>query len=228
MSFQRFLFLVIATFLFLAGCANGDGANGNLEVDPEADPVQEEPSETEAEEPQEDPVDEEEETQASPEEVADEIVMALQKKEMETISDFVHPRKGVRFSPYAFVQVNDDKVFTAEEVADLFNDETVYNWGSFDGTGEPIEMTFEEYFERFVYDQDYVNAEQKSVNERLGQGNTLDNTAEVYPEASVVEYHFASFDPQYDGMDWRSLRLVLENVDGTWYLVGVIHDEWTI
>jgi hypothetical protein len=29
-------------------------------------------------------------------------------------------------------------------------------------------------------------------------------------------------------MDWRSLRLFLEQKDGTWYLVGIVHGQWTI
>jgi (p)ppGpp synthase/HD superfamily hydrolase len=29
-------------------------------------------------------------------------------------------------------------------------------------------------------------------------------------------------------MDWRSLRLVFEKKNDIWYLVGIIHDQWTI
>jgi (p)ppGpp synthase/HD superfamily hydrolase len=29
-------------------------------------------------------------------------------------------------------------------------------------------------------------------------------------------------------MDWRSLRLVFEKKDDIWYIVGIIHDQWTI
>jgi hypothetical protein len=61
----------------------------------------------------------------------------------------------------------------------------------------------------------------------LGGGNSIDNSSEFYPEAKIVEYYFSGFDPQYGGMDWRSLRLVFSELNDTWYLVGVIHDEWT-
>ncbi|UTW69619.1 hypothetical protein KHA80_00300 [Anaerobacillus sp. HL2] len=58
-----------------------------------------------------------------------------------------------------------------------------------------------------------------SVNERLGHGNTLDNSREVYEDATVIEYYFSGFDPQYDGMDWRSYVFALEKgEDGNWYL----------
>jgi len=43
-----------------------------------------------------------------------------------------------------------------------------------------------------------------------------------------VEYHFPGIDPQYGGLDWRSLRLVFQQSGGEWYLVGIIHDQWTI
>ena len=42
-----------------------------------------------------------------------------------------------------------------------------------------------------------------------------------------MEYHFKGMDAQQGGMDWRSLRLVLEAHNGAWYLVGIVHDEWT-
>ena len=54
------------------------------------------------------------------------------------------------------------------------------------------------------------------------------NHDEVYPLAATIEYHFSGFDARFEGMDWRSVRLVLEQENGTWYLVGLIHDEWTI
>jgi len=28
-------------------------------------------------------------------------------------------------------------------------------------------------------------------------------------------------------MDWKSLRLVFEQYDGSWKLVGIINNEWT-
>ena len=53
--------------------------------------------------------------------------------------------------------------------------------------------------------------------------------AKILPgRAMVVEYHFPGFDPQYGGLDWASLRLVFQEFEGRWVLVGIIHDEWTI
>jgi hypothetical protein len=88
-------------------------------------------------------------------------------------------------------------------------------------------MTFEAYWARFIYDVDFAQPDAVGYNEVIGTGNKINNIAQVYPQADVVEYYFEGFDPQYKGIDWRSLRLVLEGSEGLWYLVGIVHDEWT-
>ena len=144
-----------------------------------------------------------------------------------TPSPFSTTDPGLRFTPYAYVQPS-DLVFPTQQIPGLFDDAAVYHWGVYDGSGEPIDLTFAQYYEDFVYDQDYAQAEEVGYNERLGSGNSIENSQAFYPDAFVVEYHFSGFDPQYAGMDWRSLRLVFQQHEGAWYLVGIIHDEWTI
>ena len=165
---------------------------------------------------------------------AAEIIMALKNRNLETLSRLVHPDKGVRFSPYTYVRVapgspeGADLVFSSAHIANFFADQTVYNWGHFDGSGEPIDLTFEAYFARFIYDADFARPHAVGYDEVIGRGNTINNIAEVYPNAATIEYHFEGFGPTFAGFDWRSLRLVLEEKEGAWYLVGIVHDEWTI
>lgn len=156
------------------------------------------------------------------------ILTALRDRDPQALARFVHPDKGVRFSPYAFVDVATDRVLRADRLAEAWSDPSTLLWGVADGSGDPLEMSAAAYFERFVYDADFLHAERIAIDERIGRGNTLDNAREVYPAATLVEYHFSGFDPRHDGLDWRSLRLVLEEADGQWFLVGVIHDQWTI
>lgn len=89
-------------------------------------------------------------------------------------------------------------------------------------------MTPKEYYTKFIYSEDFVEAEQLGYNEILSFGNMLENQFEVYENAIVVEYYFSGFNPEYEGMDWKSLRLVFEEYEGTWLLVGIIHNQWTI
>lgn len=161
------------------------------------------------------------------EETAAQVIQALAQKDMTAAAEFVHPEMGVRFSPYAYVR-EEHQVFMPDEIASLEGSEETYLWGQYDGSGEPIELTFDDYYEKFVYSADFANPEDMAVNARIGQGNTINNIQDFYPDSSYVEYHFSGFEEQYGGMDWESLRLVFVQEDGAWYLVGVVHDEWTI
>ncbi|HJZ23064.1 MAG TPA: hypothetical protein VJ201_01270 [Candidatus Babeliales bacterium] len=147
---------------------------------------------------------------------------------MEKLSVIAHPVKGIRFSPYSFVDISNDIVITANPLVDIFDDEKKYLWGAYDGSGEPIELTFNEYFTQFIYDKDFANAKMVSYNASIVKGNRKNNIHEVYPNSTFVEYHFPGYDPKYEGMDWKSLRLVFEEKDNVWYLIAIVHDQWTI
>jgi hypothetical protein len=155
------------------------------------------------------------------------VISALKNKDMTALSHYVHPQMGLRFSPYATVK-DTDQVFAAEKVVGLMIDSTAYLWGNYDGSGEPINLTFADYYPKFIYDEDFANAPQIALNHRLGTGNSIDNIFEYYQSSIFVEFYFPEFDPQYAGMDWRSLRLVFTQQGDDWYLVGIIHDQWTI
>jgi len=106
---------------------------------------------------------------------------------------------------------------------------TTYTWGTYlDGSGTPIELKFKDYYPLFVYSADFANPDQKAFNQSIGQGNTINNLTAYYPGAEFVEYHFTGFDPQLEGKDWQSLRLVFLIQNGKYYLIGIVHDQWTI
>lgn len=158
---------------------------------------------------------------------ANKVIMAIKNKDFTSLAKFVHPEKGVRFSPYTAVY-EEDIFFTKEQIKNLYQSNTEYIWGYRDGSGFPIKETFKDYYSEFVYDQDFVNAKEVGYNQRLGSGNTIDSTSEFYKDSIRVEYHFSGFNPDYEGMDWESLVLIFQEKDSVWYLVGIVHDQWTI
>lgn len=160
--------------------------------------------------------------------ISDQILHMLKEKDTSKLAAFVHPEKGVRFTPYSFVDVKKDVKITATEFTGLMTETKKRLWGAFDGTGDPIDLVFPEYYKKFVYDVDFLEAPQIVFDQPIQRGNSLVNMKEAYPDAVFIEYHFPGIDPQYNGMDWRSLRLVFEQKDSKWYLVGIIHDQWTI
>jgi outer membrane murein-binding lipoprotein Lpp len=157
------------------------------------------------------------------------VINILKNKDMNSLANYIHPDKGVRITPYSYIEIQTNLVFTAQDMVGLLENTQVYTWGEYDGSGDPINATFSDYYDEFIYDVDFVNANTIGNNTIIGtSGNMVNNLNQAYPNESFVEFHFAGFDAQYAGMDWKSLRLVFEDVDGTWYLVGIIHDQWTI
>ncbi|WP_422486147.1 hypothetical protein [Gudongella sp. DL1XJH-153] len=157
-----------------------------------------------------------------------EVIDLIEDMNMSDLDVYVHPSKGVRFTPYDYVDLQNDIVIQAAQFQNLVNSPIVNNWGEFDGTGDPIDMTFDDYYDRFIYDVDFANPEMIGNNYKIGTGNIINNVDTEYPNGQFVEFHFTGFDPQYNGMDWRSLKLVFEDHNGAWHLVGIIHGEWTI
>lgn len=155
-----------------------------------------------------------------------EVASALKVQDLAALSTYVHPVSGLRLTAYSYVNET-DLVFSAKQVAALPADSQVYTWGEHAGSGEPISFSFPDYYAEFIYDLDFINAPRMSLNQRLSIGSALDNIAEFYPGSMTVEFHFPGIDPQYDGIDWRSLRLVFTEYNGSWYLGGLVHDEWT-
>lgn len=157
---------------------------------------------------------------------AREIMLAIKNKDMQKLSDFISPTKGVRFSPYVYVSPESDIIFSSSQLANFFKDESIYAWGFYDGSGLPINLTTEEYYNIFIYDKNFVDAENINYQSTLARGNTINNSFSIYPDSIIVEYHIPS--SESGGLDWRSLMLVFEQENGAWYLAGIIHNSWTI
>jgi hypothetical protein len=157
------------------------------------------------------------------------VARALSERDFGALAEAVDPERGVRFSPYAHVDPEGDVTLSRDQLREVAaGGHLERTWGHHDGSGVPIELTFRQYVDRFVYDAPYLAEGKVAVDERQGSGNTSDNAAAVYPDATIVEYHVPGEGPESDGMDWSSLRLALREEGGRWYLVGVIHDQWTI
>lgn len=154
-------------------------------------------------------------------------MQALQAADGKALAGLAHPSQGVRFSMYAFVHTESggDLVFTAAQLTAIESDQTRYRWGIQDGNGQPYEQTLAGYLQRF--DRGYLTQGQVGYNQVIKLGNTKNNIQQAYPNGIFVEYHLPGTGEQAD-YNWSSVRLVFEQEKGTWYLVGVISDQWTI
>lgn len=224
---------VLTVVLLLAACSGSpEAATEPQEQEPPQEQAQEQSQEQvqEQQEPsQNQPVDDLEGQPPTVSEAATTVMRSLKNGDMSQIAAWAHAEKGVRFSPYAYVDTKTDLVFKQDELEGLMKDPTERVWRTFAGSGEVIEMPYAEYHKQFVYDADFLEDAEISVNKVLGESTTVNNLNEVYSadQYDFVDYYIKGTDPGADGMDWRSLRLVFEKIGPDHALVGIVHDQWT-
>ena len=153
---------------------------------------------------------------------------AIGRRDFAALASYVHPDRGVTFTPYSTVDFDTDLTFTAEQIRGLEQDPTTYVWGLEDGRGLPIQMTMVQYLDRYVWDADYTRAPEIGIDRIVTSGNALENLTEAYEGCRFVDFCHPSADPVNDGLDWSSLKLVFQAEGSRWYLVGIVHGEWTI
>jgi len=151
--------------------------------------------------------------------VSGQVVKALKAKDMNKLAGFVHPTKGVRFSPYGYIG-KEDLVFKANALKTLLKSKKIYYWGEYDESAEPMKWTFAKYYGKFVYDYDFAKPDKINYNLKQKNGIMINNIAEFYPKGIEVEYYFEGTDERMYG----SLRLVYEKQGTKWYLVGIVRD----
>ncbi|MFT3979152.1 MAG: hypothetical protein QM687_01695 [Ferruginibacter sp.] len=155
------------------------------------------------------------------------ILLLLKNKNYDSLVHYFAAGDSVHFSPYGFIG-SGTQTFTANAFSSLLANKKKIVWGDYDGSGEPILLTAKEYLQQFVYNADFLYAEQSAIDSFIKTGNSLNNLKKAYPQSRFIEYHFSGFDKKYGGMDWTSLRLVFKEVNGQYYLQAIVHDQWTI
>ena len=157
------------------------------------------------------------------------ILTAFKDKNYLAVTNFIDPIAGIRFSPYGFIDTLRNVTLSKEKFAEQAgsSNQAKIVWGEFDGSGDTIRMTLNEYIQKFVYDVDFSKPETRKVNEFIGHGNSLNNLLSVYKNCDFTESHFSGFEKKYEGMDWRTLRLIFKERDGKYFLAGIVHDQWT-
>lgn len=155
------------------------------------------------------------------------IQRALANHDYASIINDIHPTKGVRFSMYAYVHLDKDKVFSRAQFAQYLRESRIrFTWGELDGSGETYVVPLPVYLDSWIDAKKFDDA-RLTVNKFESRGNMINNVMEVYPGSDVVDFYYRGSD-QYEGMDWRGMRLVFENYQGKRHLVGIVSDRWTV
>jgi hypothetical protein len=156
------------------------------------------------------------------------VMNAIKENNWAAVSKFVHPVKGVRFSPYAFASLETDQVYKSDELSQAIGNKDKRVWGVSDGSGDPILLSFDEYVERYIRKHNYWESIAVTYNQFADGETANNNIIEAYPHTIVVEYSLVGLDAAVHATIWSKLRLVFEKSNNTWFVVGIMHSSWTV
>ncbi len=158
--------------------------------------------------------------------VSQQAIKSLKEKDMDNLYQIIWA-DWLIFSPYNNINTWNKKI-SKEDIKNLFLDTQVINRWDYDWSWEPINLTFKEYFNQFVYDVDFSIAPEKIINKVVQRWNIINNIKDFYPNSQTIEYYFSWFDSQYEWIDRRSLTLIFNKVWNNLYLIGISHWQRTI
>ncbi len=132
--------------------------------------------------------------------------------------------EGLTVAPFTFIG-DETLTLTADEV--LNSAETERTWGFQTGSGDPITSSLTEYLDALAGRAALTSTAEIGYDEFIGGGNTINNLDDVFPGATIVEYHHPGTG-FYGGLDWTSVRFVFVDEDGSLVLRALVSDQWEI
>ena len=99
-------------------------------------------------------------------ETATSIVKSLSMKDWKGISKHIHPWRGVRFSPFASIFTDRGIVVSRGEIVEFANSDEKVIWGEDEAQGNPIKLSMNGYYKKFLYRFDYNSG---LINTRVGK-----------------------------------------------------------
>ena len=103
-----------------------------------------------------------------------------------------------------------------------YQDHEKYRWG-YSENMKPIRLSFKNYYNQYVYNQDFANYDEITFNDISNPTKMIDNTRKFYPEAIIVEFKINGVLVENKGKDWTTLRLIFQNYKEQWYLSGIVN-----
>jgi hypothetical protein len=150
-------------------------------------------------------------------------LFALSSMELNTLSEYILEDNGLIISSYRGGQYNFTKQFIKNFTK---TDKTIFHFGTYDGSGEDIDLTLNEYIQKCVYTADFLNTKPIDIINAIQSGKTFvsndyDNILIEHPNCFIKSFHCAK-----DG--WEILDIVLIEYKDKWYIAEIRQRSWTI
>lgn len=154
------------------------------------------------------------------------IANYILKDDFKRISKHIHPEKGLTLSPTILFSEN-HRVITSDELVNLSQDKTKYEWQIVDVKGEQILLTFKEYFEKYIKDTDcLIDGKVQYGNEQINKSRIAQtaNSNNVYDKGIYADFMYEGTE-ENNFTDWKSIRFVFEEHQSNWYITAIITNK---
>ena len=158
---------------------------------------------------------------------AQKVLNALESNDYIGLSNMVSP-DGLNLNMYPYIYWSKNNI-PKNEIANINHDTKTYIWGYTDGKGDPVDLSRADFIKSLLASPvSFRKAKQIVVNKKLGGGNTQFTLDKDAKGMTYVAFHFSGFNAKYEGMDWLTLYIVLDKIDGEYKLRAIAKDSWTI
>lgn len=142
----------------------------------------------------------------------------------DSLANYIHPKKGVVMTWHVLFGGKEDLTFTQSDIKNLEKNRSKKNhWGYTYGRGDEVRMSLYDYIQQLTKPLKYFKISKvKRVRNLKGFHCPTRSQCKGYEIFWIDEN---SKTPEYD---WQGLVMVLEKYQGTWYVVGLLRDRWTI
>ncbi len=157
------------------------------------------------------------------ENIAYKALFALSSLELNTLSEYVLEDSGLTISSYRGGKYNFKKTFLKNYIK---TDKTIYHFGAYDGSGEDIDLTLNDYIQKCVFTADFLNTKPIDIIKAIQSGKTFisneyDNILIEYPNCFIKSFHCAID-------EWKILDIIFIQYNEKWYIAEIRQRCWTI
>lgn len=157
---------------------------------------------------------------------ANEVITAIEAKNGAQLAPFIHTELGVLFSPSAYVDRDESIVMMADQVTRFWHIEEKLRWGYEEGTGNPIDLTPQDYMDKYIAALELSSAAEPRVDRDTVAGTTTyNNINDIFPTSVTLEYRKRELNNADEkGEYWRAVRFVMLEENCKWWLIALVND----
>ena len=155
----------------------------------------------------------------------DAIVAALKSAEFGRLAEYVHPISGLMFDGVRFMK-NDLRDPSLPSRPQTFQGGYLNLGDDLFYSGERKIISLRDYTLRHLYSRDFLSSSEVSLGEpKVGSGGGHGSPFQGRPGSIFIDY-FVDNSANGNGIDWATLRLILERYNNRWFLTEIGKTTW--